>query len=82
MTRRAARPAVAPGPEEASLSGRTKLAIAGAVVGFILLFVLPWYVGAAVIVLALGLPAAAYLMLDPSQRRRLREIQRRKQLGR
>lgn len=64
------------------MTGRTKLAIAGAVVGFILLFVLPWWIGAAVIVLALGLPTAAYLMLDPSQRRRLREMNRRKQLGR
>lgn len=71
-----------PGAEEAALTGRTKLAIAGAVVGFILLFVLPWWVGAAVIVLALGIPTAAYLMLDPSQRRRLRETSRRRQLGR
>ena len=64
------------------MSGRMKFAIAGAVVGFILLFVLPWWVGAALIVLALGIPAAGYLMLDPSQRRRLRNIQQRKQLGR
>ncbi len=59
-----------------------KFAIAGAVVGFILLFILPWWVGAALIVLALGIPAAGYLMLDPSQRRRLRNIQQRRQLGR
>jgi len=64
------------------LSGRMKFAIAGAVVGFILLFVVPWPIGVAVIALALALPAGAYLMLDPSQRRRLREIQRRRQLGR
>ncbi len=64
------------------MSGRMKFAIAGAVVGFILLFLLPWYVGAAIIVVALGLPVAAYMMLDPSQRRRLRNIQQRKQLGR
>jgi hypothetical protein len=64
------------------LSGRMKFAIAGAVVGFILLFIFPWWVGAALIVLALGIPAAGYLMLDPSQRRRLRNIQQRKQLGR
>ena len=71
-----------PGPEEAALSGRMKFAIAGAVVGFILLFILPWWVGAALIVLALGIPAAGYLMLDPSQRRRLRNIQQRRQIGR
>ena len=64
------------------MSGRMKFAIAGAVVGFILLFVVPWPIGVAVIALALALPAGAYLMLDPSQRRRLREIQRRRQLGR
>ncbi len=64
------------------MSGRMKFAIAGAVVGFILLFILPWWVGAALIVLALGIPAAGYLMLDPSQRRRLRNIQQRRQLGR
>ena len=64
------------------MSGRMKFAIAGAVVGLVLLFILPWWVGAALIVLALGIPAAGYLMLDPSQRRRLRNIQQRKQLGR
>jgi hypothetical protein len=74
-----------PGLEEASLSGRMKFAIAGAVIGIILMIALPsWalWVGAAVIVAALALPAIGYLMLDPSQRRRLREIQRRKQIGR
>ena len=64
------------------MSGRMKFAIAGAVVGLVLLFILPWWVGAALIVLALGIPAAGYLMLDPSQRRRLRNIQQRKQIGR
>ncbi len=58
-----------------------KFAIAGAVVGLILLFISPW-IGIPVIVLALGIPVAGYLMLDPSQRRRLRNIQQRKQLGR
>jgi hypothetical protein len=65
------------------LSGRLKFAIAGAVIGFIVLFATPlWPLGVAIIVLALALPAGAYLMLDPSQRRRLRNIQRRRQLGR
>jgi hypothetical protein len=61
------------------LSSRTKFAIAGAVVGFILLFILPWWVGVVVIGAAIALPVGAYLMLDPSQRRRLRNS--RKQLG-
>lgn len=58
-----------------------KFAIAGAVIGLILLWINPW-LGVAVIALALALPVGAYLMLDPSQRRRLRDIQRRKQVGR
>ena len=64
------------------MSGRMKLAIAGVIVGFILLFVVPWWVGALVIAAALALPVGAYLMLDPSQRRRLRRIQQRRQIGR
>lgn len=63
------------------MSGFTKVAIGGAIVGLILLIVSPW-LGLAVIAAAIGLPVAAYLMLDPSQRRRLRNIQRRKQIGR
>jgi hypothetical protein len=54
-----------------------KWGIAGIVLGFILLFVLPWEIGLALIVLAIAVPAGAYLMLDPSQRRRLKEIRRR-----
>jgi hypothetical protein len=59
-----------------------KWSIAGIVLGLILLFVLPWEVSLAIIVLAIAIPAGAYLMLDPSQRRRLRGIRRRGQLGR
>jgi Flp pilus assembly protein TadB len=63
------------------VSGRMKFAIAGlAVVGLILLFVNPW-LGLVVIAAAIALPVGAYLMLDPSQRRRVREVRRRKQLG-
>jgi hypothetical protein len=54
-----------------------KWGIAGIVIGFILLFILPWEIGLALIVLAIAIPTGAYLMLDPSQRRRLREIRRR-----
>jgi membrane protein implicated in regulation of membrane protease activity len=54
--------------------------IGGIVVGLFLLIWLPWYVTALVIVLAIALPVAAYRMLDPSQRRRLKEI-RRRQVG-
>ena len=57
-----------------------KWSIAGIVLGLILLAVFPWWVTAGIVVLAIGIPAAAYLTLDPSQRRRYREIRRRKAL--
>ena len=69
------------GPKEGSVSGRMKFAIAGIVVGLILWFVSPW-LALAVIAAAIAIPVGAYLMLDPSQRRRLKEVRRRKQLGR
>jgi asparagine N-glycosylation enzyme membrane subunit Stt3 len=57
-------------------------AVGGVIVGLILLAWLPWYVTALIIIAAIALPATAYLMLDPSQRRRLRAARRRGQLGR
>jgi uncharacterized membrane protein len=62
------------------VSGRTKIAIAGAIIGIFLLFINPW-IGLVVIAAAIAVPVAGYLMLDPSQRRRLKNIQqRRKQI--
>jgi hypothetical protein len=60
------------------VSGRMKIAIAGVIIGFILLFVVPWEIGALVILAAIAVPVGAYLMLDPSQRRRLKNIQARR----
>jgi hypothetical protein len=57
-----------------------KWSIAGIVLGLILLIVFPWWVTAGIVVLAIGIPAAAYLSLDASQRRRYRELRRRKAL--
>jgi type IV secretory pathway TrbD component len=57
-----------------------KIGIAGVVIGLILFIISPW-LALGVIVLAVAVPAIAYAMLDPSQRRRLRENRRRKQLG-
>lgn len=59
-----------------------KWSIAGIVLGLILLAIFPWWVTAGVIVLAIGIPAAAWMALDPSQRRRIRQMRRRGQLGR
>ena len=63
------------------MSGRMKLAIGGIIIGLILLWVLPWEIGALIIAAAIAVPVGAYFMLDPSQRRRLKRIQERKQLG-
>ena len=63
------------------MSGRTKIAIGGIIIGLILLFINPW-IGLVVIAAAIAVPVAAYLMLDPSQRRRLRNIQRRREIDR
>jgi hypothetical protein len=58
-----------------------KFAIGGVVVSLILLTILPFWLIALLVVAAIAIPAGAYLMLDPSQRRRLRE-QRRRGIGR
>jgi hypothetical protein len=64
------------------MSRHTGIAIGGVIVGLILLIWLPWYISALIIIAAIAIPTTAYLMLDPSQRRRLREARRRGQLGR
>lgn len=57
-----------------------KYGIAGVVVGLILLIWVPW-VALGLIAAAIVIPVAAYAMLDPSQRRRLRQNRQRKSLG-
>ena len=58
------------------MTPHAKWAIAGVIVGLILFIVSPW-LALAVIVLAIGIPTTLYLMLDPAQRRRLKELRRR-----
>jgi uncharacterized membrane protein len=59
-----------------------KIGIAGIVVALILLIVgVPFWAVALVFVIAAAIPVGGYLMLDRSQRRRLRGI-RRRQVGR
>ncbi|MEK8169133.1 hypothetical protein NKH77_02790 [Streptomyces sp. M19] len=60
------------------MSNRAKVAVGGVVVGVALLWLLPFWAAALIIV---GVPVVAYLTLDPSQRRRLRRVSR-KQIGR
>ncbi|MEU8600096.1 hypothetical protein [Streptomyces parvulus] len=60
------------------MSKNAKVAAGGVAVGLILLIWMPWW---AALLIVLGVPAAAYLALDPSQRRRLRRT-RRREIGR
>ncbi|MFI5756863.1 hypothetical protein [Streptomyces sp. NPDC051569] len=60
------------------MSTRAKIAVGGVAVGLILIPLIGFWFALLVV---LGVPAAAYLMLDPSQRRRLRRINR-KGIGR
>jgi asparagine N-glycosylation enzyme membrane subunit Stt3 len=64
------------------LSRNLGFAIGGVIVGLILLVWLPWYVTVLIIAAAIAIPAVAYLALDPSQRRKVRQARRRRQLGR
>jgi membrane protein implicated in regulation of membrane protease activity len=65
--------------EEASeMTTRTKIVIGGVAVGLLLMPLLGFWLSLLVV---LGVPAVAYLMLDPSQRRRLRRVSR-KEIGR
>ena len=54
-----------------------KWGIAGVVVGLILLGWLPFWLVGLLIIVAIAIPAGAWLMLDDSQRRRYRELRRR-----
>lgn len=60
------------------MSKNQKIAIGGVAVGLLLWIWLPWW---AALLIVLGVPTAAYLTLDPSQRRRLRRVTR-KEIGR
>ena len=60
------------------MSTRTKYLVGGAAAAIIVWILLPHWIA---ILLIIGVPVAGYLMLDPSQRRRLRRAKR-KELGR
>jgi hypothetical protein len=62
------------------MSPHMKFGIAGVIIGLILFIISPW-LAIGVIALAIVIPLVAYRMLDESQRRRLRQTRRRKQLG-
>jgi uncharacterized membrane protein len=56
--------------------------VGGVGAGILALLVFDWWVVLLILLAVIGLPVAGYLMLDPSQRRRLRRIRERRQLGR
>lgn len=56
------------------MSTRAKIAVGGVAVGLFLMIWLPWW---AALLIVLGIPTAAYMALDPQQRRRLRRVSRR-----
>jgi hypothetical protein len=61
------------------MTNRGKIAVGGIAVGLLL-----WFVTSSLLIsllVVVGVPAIAYLTLDPTQRRRLRRISRR-ELGR
>jgi hypothetical protein len=62
------------------VSGPMKFGIAGIIVGLILFIISPW-LALAVIAVSIAIPVGFYLMLDPSQRRRIKDIRRRRQIG-
>jgi hypothetical protein len=65
------------------MSRQMKFGIAGVIIGIALLITpVPWYVPVLIIALAIAIPLAAYAMLDPSQRRRLRQARGRRQIRR
>jgi Flp pilus assembly protein TadB len=60
------------------MTNQGKVAVGGVAVGLLLWWLTSFWIALLVIV---GVPALAYLALDPSQRRRLHRV-RRKQIGR
>jgi Flp pilus assembly protein TadB len=56
--------------------------IGGVILGLVLLVVLPLWASALIIIAAIAIPIIAWRSLDPSQRRRIRSMRDRGQLGR
>ena len=69
------------GLEEGAVTGPMKFGIAGVIIGLILLLIVPTWLALAIIAVSIAIPVGGYLMLDPSQRRRLKDIRRRRQIG-
>jgi hypothetical protein len=66
---------------EIDMSRPMMFGIGGVILGLILFIVSPW-LALAVIALAIAVPVIAWRALDPSQRRRIKNMRDRGQLGR
>ncbi len=64
------------------MSRHLMFGIGGVIIGLILLAVLPWWVPVLIIAAAIAIPVIAWRTLDSSQRRRIRNMHGRGQLGR
>jgi membrane protein implicated in regulation of membrane protease activity len=64
------------------MSRHLMFGIGGVIIGLILLWVLPWWVPVLIIAAAIAIPVIAWRTLDSSQRRRVRGMRSRGQLGR
>ncbi len=65
------------------MSRRWQIALGGIALAIVLWIVgVPGWVFGLIVVAAIAVPVAGYLMLDKSQRRRLKGIRQRKQIGR
>lgn len=62
------------------MSTRGKIIIGGVAVSLLFWLLTPWFIWLPVALVLIGVPAAGYLMLDPSQRKRLNS-QARKRIG-
>jgi MFS superfamily sulfate permease-like transporter len=65
------------------MSRRWQMFVAGFVVAIVLwILPIPWWIPLLVVLAALSVPVVGWMMLDPSQRRRIRRMRDRGQLGR
>jgi hypothetical protein len=64
------------------MSRHLMFGIGGVIIGLVLLAVLPWWVPVLIIAAAIAIPVIAWRTLDSSQRRRIRGMRSRGQLGR
>jgi len=64
------------------MTPQVKWGIAGVIIALILFGFIPWYIPAILLVIALAVTGAGWRALSPSQRRRIREIRRRREIGR